>query len=135
MTTERTSLKTLRIGGRFLQKPWSVQRFAMPWQMPWLCSKNTTGAFVLRDVKELSITETANVLGITRGAVKTRLRRARLMLRDILLPELQQRGQVALAFKEARKPWELSCEEVWREISDYVDHKLDAKRRTALEEH
>jgi RNA polymerase sigma factor (sigma-70 family) len=63
-------------------------------------------AFVLRDVNELSITETANVLGITRGAVKTRLRRARLMLRDILLPELQQRGQVALAFKEARKPWE-----------------------------
>jgi RNA polymerase sigma-70 factor (ECF subfamily) len=62
-------------------------------------------AFILRDVNELSITETANVLGITRGAVKTRLLRARLMLRDILLPELQ-RGQVALAFKEARKPWE-----------------------------
>ena len=63
-------------------------------------------AFILRDVNELSITETANVLGITRGAVKTRLRRARLMLRGILLPELQQRGQVTLAFKEARKPWE-----------------------------
>src|SRR5216684_2068071 len=58
-------------------------------------------AFILRDVNELSITETANVLGITRGAVKTRLRRARLMLRDILSPELQQGGQVALAFKEA----------------------------------
>jgi Sigma-70, region 4 len=78
----------------------------MPWQMPWLCSKNTIGAFILRDVNELSITETANVLGITRGAVKTRLRRARLMLREILLPELQQRGQVALAFNEARKTWE-----------------------------
>jgi len=38
-------------------------------------------AFILRDVNELSITETANILGITRGAVKTRLRRARLMLR------------------------------------------------------
>jgi len=63
-------------------------------------------AFILRDVNELSITETANVLGITRGAVKTRLRRARLMLRDILSPELQQGGQVALAFKEARKTWQ-----------------------------
>src|SRR6266404_9373853 len=63
-------------------------------------------AFILRDVNELSITETANVLGITRGAVKTRLRRARLMLRDILLPELQHGGRVALAFKEARKTWE-----------------------------
>jgi len=63
-------------------------------------------AFILRDVNELSITETASVLGITRGAVKTRLRRARLMLRDILSPGLQQGGQVGLAFKEARNPWE-----------------------------
>jgi anti-sigma factor RsiW len=29
----------------------------------------------------------------------------------------------------------ITCEEVWREISDYVDDELDAKRRTALEEH
>jgi RNA polymerase sigma-70 factor (ECF subfamily) len=63
-------------------------------------------AFILRDVNELSITETANILGITRGAVKTRLRRARLMLRDILSPGLQQGGQVGVAFKEVRKPWE-----------------------------
>jgi RNA polymerase sigma-70 factor, ECF subfamily len=63
-------------------------------------------AFILRDVNELSITETAHVLGITRGAVKTRLRRARLMLRDILSPGLQQGGQVGLAFKEVRNPWE-----------------------------
>lgn len=62
--------------------------------------------FILRDVNDLSITETANILGITRGAVKTRLRRARLMLRDILSPGLQQGGQVGLAFKEVRKPWE-----------------------------
>ena len=63
-------------------------------------------AFILRDVNELSITETANLLGITRGAVKTRLRRARLILRDILSPGLQQGGRVGLAFKEVRKPWE-----------------------------
>jgi RNA polymerase sigma-70 factor (ECF subfamily) len=63
-------------------------------------------AFMLRDVNGMSITETANILGITRGAVKTRLRRARLMLRDILSPELQQGGEVGLAFKEVRKPWE-----------------------------
>jgi RNA polymerase sigma-70 factor (ECF subfamily) len=63
-------------------------------------------AFVLRDVNELSIEETAKVLGISRGAVKTRLRRARLMLRDILSPGLRQDGQLAIAFKEVRKPWE-----------------------------
>jgi RNA polymerase sigma-70 factor (ECF subfamily) len=63
-------------------------------------------AFVLRDVNELSIEETANALGISRGAVKTRLRRARLMLRDILSPGLRQGGQVTIAFKEVKKPWE-----------------------------
>lgn len=29
----------------------------------------------------------------------------------------------------------ITCEEVWRDISDYVDDELDPKRRTALEEH
>ncbi len=62
--------------------------------------------FILRDVNELSITETANVLGISRGAVKTRLHRARLMLRDILSPGLHRNGRVVVALKEVRKPWE-----------------------------
>jgi hypothetical protein len=29
----------------------------------------------------------------------------------------------------------ITCEEVWRDISDYVDDELDPKQRTALEEH
>ena len=29
----------------------------------------------------------------------------------------------------------ITCEEVWRDISDYVDDELDTKQRTALEEH
>jgi RNA polymerase sigma-70 factor (ECF subfamily) len=62
--------------------------------------------FILRDVNELSITETASILGISRAAVKSRLRRARLMLRDILSTGLQNGGYVDLAFKEVRKPWE-----------------------------
>ena len=41
---------------------------------------------VLRDVEHLSITETAQALGITEAAVKTRLMRARLMMRDALAP-------------------------------------------------
>jgi DNA-directed RNA polymerase specialized sigma24 family protein len=63
-------------------------------------------ASILRDVNELIITETANVLEITRGAVKTRLRRAHLMLRDILSPGLRQGGQAGLGFKEVSNPWE-----------------------------
>ena len=42
--------------------------------------------FFLRDVQKLSIEETAQALGISRASVKTRLLRARLMLRDLLAP-------------------------------------------------
>ena len=40
--------------------------------------------FVLRDIEELSTRETAEILEITQGAVKVRLLRARLMLRERL---------------------------------------------------
>ena len=62
--------------------------------------------FVLRDIHELSISETSAILGISPGAVKSRLRRARLMLRDILAPGLGQDGRLGWASKEVRKPWE-----------------------------
>ncbi len=41
---------------------------------------------ILRDVQQLSITETALALGISEANVKTRLSRARLQLRDALAP-------------------------------------------------
>jgi RNA polymerase sigma-70 factor, ECF subfamily len=63
-------------------------------------------AFVLRDIHELSISETSAILGISPGAVKSRLRRARLMLRDILAPGLGQDGRLGWAAKQVRKPWE-----------------------------
>jgi RNA polymerase sigma-70 factor (ECF subfamily) len=63
-------------------------------------------AFVLRDIQELSISETSAILGISPGAVKTRLRRARLMLRDMLAPGLGQDGQLGWVSKEVRKPWQ-----------------------------
>jgi RNA polymerase sigma-70 factor (ECF subfamily) len=40
--------------------------------------------FLLRDVEQLNIVETAQILGITSGCVRTRLLRARLMMRDML---------------------------------------------------
>ncbi len=42
--------------------------------------------FVLRDMQHLDVAETAEVLGIGQSAVKTRLHRARLMLREALTP-------------------------------------------------
>ncbi len=42
--------------------------------------------FILRDVQQVSIAETARLLGITEASVKTRLLRARLQMRDALAP-------------------------------------------------
>jgi len=48
---------------------------------------------ILRDVRELNIEETAQLLGISIGVVKTRLFRARLMMQKIVAPELRAQGK------------------------------------------
>jgi len=62
--------------------------------------------FVMRDIEHLSIEETAKVLEITQASVKTRLLRARLMLRDLLSPGLNGQWTSKLAFAKGVKPWE-----------------------------
>lgn len=61
--------------------------------------------FVLRDMQHLSIEETAKALGISTGSVKTRLLRARLMLRDLLAPGLGGNWSSRLSFAKGTKPW------------------------------
>jgi RNA polymerase sigma-70 factor (ECF subfamily) len=63
--------------------------------------------FVLRDMQHLSIDETAKALGISTASVKTRLLRARLMLRDLLSPGLGGAWSVGseLSFEKGTKPW------------------------------
>jgi RNA polymerase sigma-70 factor (ECF subfamily) len=46
--------------------------------------------FLLRDVEELSVNESAVALGITVAAVKVRLHRARIMLQKKLVPQLKK---------------------------------------------
>jgi RNA polymerase sigma-70 factor (ECF subfamily) len=46
--------------------------------------------FMLRDIEELSTEETAEILGISPGAVKVRLHRARLVLRETLAGYFQE---------------------------------------------
>ena len=46
--------------------------------------------FLLRDVEEMSVAETAEVLQITVASVKVRLHRARMMLQKNLAPQLKQ---------------------------------------------
>lgn len=61
--------------------------------------------FVLRDVQHLSIEETAKTLEISPASVKTRLLRARLMLRDLLAPGLGGSWSSKLSFAKGTKPW------------------------------
>jgi RNA polymerase sigma-70 factor (ECF subfamily) len=61
--------------------------------------------FVLRDIQQLSIEETSKALGISTASVKTRLLRARLMLRDLLSPGLGGDWGSKLSFAKGEKPW------------------------------
>lgn len=61
--------------------------------------------FVLRDMQHLSIEETALALGISVASVKTRLLRARLMLRDLLAPGLGGALNSTMSLGKGTKPW------------------------------
>ena len=61
--------------------------------------------FVLRDMEQLNIQETAEALGISVASVKTRLLRARLMLRDLLAGGWEQGWFSRLPFEKGTKPW------------------------------
>jgi RNA polymerase sigma-70 factor, ECF subfamily len=56
--------------------------------------------FLLREIEELSISESAQALGISVASVKVRLHRARIMLQRRLAPQLRP-----LAPKRRRFPW------------------------------
>src|ERR1700745_1938302 len=60
--------------------------------------------FVLRDVQNLSTKETSTILGISEGAVKLRLPRARLQMRDTLAPGIDGCGVKGQPYQKVR-PW------------------------------
>jgi RNA polymerase sigma-70 factor, ECF subfamily len=54
--------------------------------------------FTLRDIEELSTEETAEALGISVPAVKSRLLRARLALREKLTRQFKRKGDDLLGY-------------------------------------
>lgn len=60
---------------------------------------------ILRDIQHLSIEETAQVLGISAGNVKTRLLRARLQMRDALAPGFDGSWVTGKQEYEKVRPW------------------------------
>jgi RNA polymerase sigma-70 factor, ECF subfamily len=61
--------------------------------------------FMLRDMEQLNIQETADTLGISIASVKTRLLRARLMLRDLLAAGWEQGWFSREPIGKGTKPW------------------------------
>jgi RNA polymerase sigma-70 factor (ECF subfamily) len=61
--------------------------------------------FVMRDVQNLSIAETAETLGISEASVKTRLLRARLQMREALAPGFDGAWNVGGGAWKKVRPW------------------------------
>lgn len=61
--------------------------------------------FILRDMEQLNIQDTAETLGISIASVKTRLLRARLMLRDLLAGGWDRGWFSRLPFEKGTNPW------------------------------
>lgn len=80
---------------------------------------------VLRDVEGLSAQQTAEQLGLGVRAVKSRLHRARLALREILAPHVEGEGR-------RRRP---ECPDVARMFSRFIEGDLDQDACTRLEQH
>jgi RNA polymerase sigma-70 factor, ECF subfamily len=57
---------------------------------------------VLRDLQQLSIKETMSILGVSEATVKTRLHRARLVLRDSLAPGIDGSWIKGTPYRKAR---------------------------------
>ena len=66
---------------------------------------------MLRDIEELSTEETAETLGISVPAVKSRLLRARLALREKLTRQFKRKGENFL----------VTCKQFLQELNDYLD--------------
>ena len=58
-------------------------------------------AFLLRDLEGMTAEEAAEAIGITVGALKSRLLRARLMMRETLAPSLEQPPTLGTKFLNA----------------------------------
>jgi RNA polymerase sigma-70 factor (ECF subfamily) len=83
--------------------------------------------FQLRDIEGRSTAETAQILGATEGAVKVRLHRARLALRERLSDYFGERVP-----PEASN---MTCEQLVRYLSAYIDAELDEPLSQAAQEH
>jgi RNA polymerase sigma-70 factor, ECF subfamily len=99
--------------------------------------------FVLRDVQRLSAAETGKILGISEGAVNTRLHRARLQMREYVTPFFRAPRPMSMTMPLKMmllmgKTWmrkTITCRHVTRQISAYIDGQLTPELRAKIDQH
>jgi len=99
--------------------------------------------FILRDVQHVSSAEAARILGITEGAVNTRLHRARMQMREQLTPFFRAPRPMSMTTPLKMmllmgKTWmqkTISCRHVTRQLSGYIDGQLTPELRAKIDEH
>lgn len=85
---------------------------------------------VLRDVEGLSAAEVAEILGVSVDAVKSRLHRARIAVREQLAPMLEQEGAAS-----ASAPAGEGCRDVIAMFSRRLEGEIDGGACAELEKH
>jgi RNA polymerase sigma-70 factor (ECF subfamily) len=80
-------------------------------------------ALVLRDVEGLSAEEAAGVVGIEVGALKSRLHRARMQLKQSLSAVLQE------------ETTDIGCPELQQELTAYAASEIDQAACARIEQH
>jgi RNA polymerase sigma-70 factor (ECF subfamily) len=95
---------------------------------------------VLHDMEELETDEVAQVLGLKPGTVRVRLHRARLLLRQEMDKKLrglhrQAHSEKAKARESARARRTPTCTEIFANLSEYMDGRLEAKTCDQMKTH
>lgn len=91
---------------------------------------------VLRDMEELSDVDVAEITGLKPGTVRVRLHRARLFVRKELERSLTVGKSPSLPLTSPEpRPRERRCKEMFAQLSDYLDEKLDSSLCEELERH
>jgi RNA polymerase sigma-70 factor (ECF subfamily) len=90
---------------------------------------------VLRDVEGLPAREVGSILGLGERAVKSRLHRARVALRDTLAPWMEGGADDAVRPSAVRETSRARCPDTARLISRYLEGELDASACGRLEAH
>lgn len=99
--------------------------------------------FLLRDVQHLSAAETGKIMGLSEGAVNTRLHRARMQMREHLTPlfraprpfSMSIPVKMMLLMGKTMMRKTVSCKHVTRQLSGYIDGQLTPELCAKIEEH